>query len=177
MRVFDTECETLVEDQIIGAKEDFGPIEKEQDLIIKLIIAIYKHTQKKILIYHVVCNIVKSPLAEKMKPPNVFALRAFFFDKFVIHKPAVFHLPQAFPRILKPNTKWLRFFVQRPNATMCRKRVFCITVKEISVQHSLSLQKHIQSSFLADFFNNFLLQDLTTIAFTKLCRVLLLGPI
>ena len=36
MRVFDAECETL----IIGAKEDLGPIEKEQDLIIKLIIAI-----------------------------------------------------------------------------------------------------------------------------------------
>ena len=45
MRVFDTECETLMEYQIIGAKEDLGPIEKEQDLIIKLIIAIYKHTQ------------------------------------------------------------------------------------------------------------------------------------
>ena len=30
MRVFDTECETLMEDQIIGAKEDLGPIEKEQ---------------------------------------------------------------------------------------------------------------------------------------------------
>ena len=29
MRVFDTECETLMEDQIIGAKEDLGPIEKE----------------------------------------------------------------------------------------------------------------------------------------------------
>lgn len=44
MSVFDTECETLMEDQIIGAKEDLGPIEKEQDLIIKLIIAIYKFT-------------------------------------------------------------------------------------------------------------------------------------
>ena len=43
-RVFDTECETLVEDQIIGAKEDLGAIEKEQDLIIKLILVIYKHT-------------------------------------------------------------------------------------------------------------------------------------
>ena len=29
MRVFDTECKTLVEDQIIGAKEDLSPIEKE----------------------------------------------------------------------------------------------------------------------------------------------------
>ena len=44
MRVFVTEYETPMEDQIIGAKEDLGPIEKEQDLIIKLIIAIYKHT-------------------------------------------------------------------------------------------------------------------------------------
>ena len=44
MRVFDTECETLMDDQIIGAKEDLSPIEKEQDLIIKLIIAIYKFT-------------------------------------------------------------------------------------------------------------------------------------
>ena len=44
MRVFDTECETLMDDQIIEAKEDLSPIEKEQDLIIKLIIAIYKHT-------------------------------------------------------------------------------------------------------------------------------------
>ena len=34
MRVFDTECETLMEVQIIGAEEDLGPIEKEQDLII-----------------------------------------------------------------------------------------------------------------------------------------------
>ena len=51
MRVFDTECETLMEDQIIGAKEDLGPIEKEQDLIIKLIIAIYKHTQNTLYIF------------------------------------------------------------------------------------------------------------------------------
>ena len=36
MRVFDTECETLMEDQIIGVKEDLGPIEKEQDLNVRL---------------------------------------------------------------------------------------------------------------------------------------------
>ena len=28
MKVFDTEYETLMEDQIIGAKENLGPIEK-----------------------------------------------------------------------------------------------------------------------------------------------------
>ena len=28
MRVFDTEYETLMEDQIIGAKENLGPIKK-----------------------------------------------------------------------------------------------------------------------------------------------------
>lgn len=43
VRVFDAECKTLVEDQVIGAKQDLGPIEEEEDLTIKVIIAIYKH--------------------------------------------------------------------------------------------------------------------------------------
>lgn len=40
MRVFDAECKTQVKDQVIRAKEELGPIEKEKDLTIKVIIGI-----------------------------------------------------------------------------------------------------------------------------------------